>query len=303
MPRGPASALKLSGSPQIGRSLLCRAASAPRSRSGSHWPSAPVAAARRAGGSAGPPGKKEVPHFVDRSGRGGRSLSDPVLSPSPRPGKGLRPPRPARRVPGQICDDIEHILGTHRMLVGPRRKLSDIEPGLSVVKATQTANQTRLLVRTDGPVLDPSWQVDEVGLEDIVLGLHEQGGARSGRPPRFLGCSIMNQLIWRLHYRQVYWALATLAALAVLLVVTGINMANDYRSFQATCAATQSCGDVRQYPVQGRWLHDRPRRLHPRHIRPVRHVLGCALGRSRVRGGHPEPGLDAGGYPAESGSA
>jgi ABC-2 type transport system ATP-binding protein len=69
----------------------------------------------------------------------------------------------------QICDDIDHLLDTHRMLVGPRRKLSDIEPGLSVVKATQTTNQTRLLVHPDGPVLDPSWQVDEVGLEDIVL--------------------------------------------------------------------------------------------------------------------------------------
>ena len=61
----------------------------------------------------------------------------------------------------------------------------------------------------------------------------------------------MNQLIWRLHYRQVYWALATLAALAVLLVVTGINMANDYRSFQATCAATQSCGDVSSILFRG----------------------------------------------------
>ena len=55
------------------------------------------------------------------------------------------------------------------MLVGPRRKLSDLERGVNVVKATQTANQTRLIVRADGPVLDPSWQVDEVGLEDIVL--------------------------------------------------------------------------------------------------------------------------------------
>jgi ABC-2 type transport system ATP-binding protein len=67
----------------------------------------------------------------------------------------------------QICDDIDHILDTHRVLVGPRRKLSDIELGMSVVKATQTANQTRLFVRTGGPVLDPSWQVDEVGLEAL----------------------------------------------------------------------------------------------------------------------------------------
>jgi ABC-2 type transport system ATP-binding protein len=39
-----------------------------------------------------------------------------------------------------------------------------------VIKATQTQRQTRLLVRLDGPVLDPSWEVTEVGLEDIVLG-------------------------------------------------------------------------------------------------------------------------------------
>lgn len=54
----------------------------------------------------------------------------------------------------------------------------------------------------------------------------------------------MNQLIWRLHYRQVYWALGTLAVLAVVLVITGIVMANDYHSFMATCAATQTCGDA-----------------------------------------------------------
>ncbi|HTW06471.1 MAG TPA: hypothetical protein VME46_03120, partial [Acidimicrobiales bacterium] len=54
----------------------------------------------------------------------------------------------------------------------------------------------------------------------------------------------MNQLIWRLHYRQVYWALGTLAVLVVLLVITGLVMANDYHSFEATCAATQTCGDA-----------------------------------------------------------
>ena len=61
----------------------------------------------------------------------------------------------------------------------------------------------------------------------------------------------MNQLIWRLHYRQVYWALGALAVLAVLLVVTGINMANDYHSFEATCAATQSCGDASNILFRG----------------------------------------------------
>ena len=45
----------------------------------------------------------------------------------------------------------------------------EVEPTLEIVKATQTANQTRLLARLRGPVLDPSWEVSEVGLEDIVL--------------------------------------------------------------------------------------------------------------------------------------
>jgi ABC-2 type transport system ATP-binding protein len=52
--------------------------------------------------------------------------------------------------------------------------VNEIEPRLTVVKATQTPRQTRLLVRVDGPVLDPSWEVTEVGLEDIVLAYMEQ---------------------------------------------------------------------------------------------------------------------------------
>ena len=54
----------------------------------------------------------------------------------------------------------------------------------------------------------------------------------------------MNQLVWRLHYRQVYWAVGVLAVLAVALVITGIKMSDDYHSFQAACAATQSCADA-----------------------------------------------------------
>jgi ABC-2 type transport system ATP-binding protein len=69
----------------------------------------------------------------------------------------------------QICDDIDAVLDTHRMLVGPRRAASDAGRGFDVIKATHTANQTRLLVRLDGPVLDPGWEVSEVALEEIVL--------------------------------------------------------------------------------------------------------------------------------------
>jgi ABC-2 type transport system ATP-binding protein len=75
----------------------------------------------------------------------------------------------------QLCGTIDELLAGHRSLVGPRRSLNEIEPGLTVIKATQTTKQTRLLVRASGPVLDPSWEVTEVGLEDIVLAYMEHG--------------------------------------------------------------------------------------------------------------------------------
>ena len=53
----------------------------------------------------------------------------------------------------------------------------------------------------------------------------------------------MNHLIWRLHRSQAYFATGALAVFTVILVVTGLVMANDYHHFLATCALTQSCSD------------------------------------------------------------
>ena len=84
----------------------------------------------------------------------------------------------------QICEDIDSLLESHRMLVGPRRALSEVEPGLSVVTATQTQRQTRLLVRRAGPVFDPAWEEHEIGLEDIILGY--MGSDRDASEDRLL---------------------------------------------------------------------------------------------------------------------
>jgi hypothetical protein len=53
----------------------------------------------------------------------------------------------------------------------------------------------------------------------------------------------MNFLVWRLHRNQIALALGALGALSVVLLITGITMADDYHAFYATCAATQSCAD------------------------------------------------------------
>jgi ABC-2 type transport system ATP-binding protein len=69
----------------------------------------------------------------------------------------------------QLCADIDDVLASHRMLVGPRRSIAELERTYDVVRSTQTERQSRLLVRLRGPVVDPSFEVAEVGREDIVV--------------------------------------------------------------------------------------------------------------------------------------
>ncbi len=54
----------------------------------------------------------------------------------------------------------------------------------------------------------------------------------------------MTWLVWRQHRNQVYFAAAALAAFAVLLLVTGRQMASQYQSALTACAATHTCGNL-----------------------------------------------------------
>ena len=69
----------------------------------------------------------------------------------------------------QLAGDIQEIQRTHKRLVGPRQEVDAIASVHTVVETSQTERQTTLLVRTNGPLFDPSWEVQEVSLEDIVL--------------------------------------------------------------------------------------------------------------------------------------
>jgi ABC-2 type transport system ATP-binding protein len=82
----------------------------------------------------------------------------------------------------RLCADIDTVLGEHRVLVGPRRSTADLERLFTVVKVTQTERQSRVLVRLRGPVLDPAWEVSEVGLEDIILAYMSEDEARTAGP-------------------------------------------------------------------------------------------------------------------------
>ena len=68
----------------------------------------------------------------------------------------------------QLAGDTDELLAGHKLLVGPLRNPPRVGPH-QVVEASHTDRQTTLLVRTAGPVHDPSWAVHDVGLEQLVL--------------------------------------------------------------------------------------------------------------------------------------
>ena len=53
----------------------------------------------------------------------------------------------------------------------------------------------------------------------------------------------MTWLVWRQHRAQFYLGAALLAALAVLLLITGLQMASQYHSAIVACTANHSCTD------------------------------------------------------------
>jgi ABC-2 type transport system ATP-binding protein len=72
---------------------------------------------------------------------------------------------------------------THKRLIGPRQDEAAVASVHAVIEASHTERQTTLLVRTNGPVFDPSWEVQEVSMEDIVLAyLSQQAGDRVPAP-------------------------------------------------------------------------------------------------------------------------
>jgi ABC-2 type transport system ATP-binding protein len=76
------------------------------------------------------------------------------------------------RVAGEVSD----LLASHHRLSGRRRDPGSLPAGQVVITESHTDKQSSLLVRTDGPVLDPAWTVKPVSLEDLVLAYMSRAG-------------------------------------------------------------------------------------------------------------------------------
>jgi ABC-2 type transport system ATP-binding protein len=87
------------------------------------------------------------------------------------------------RVAGEVSD----LLASHYRLAGPRRDPSTLPAGQEVITERHTDKQSSLLVRTDGPVLDPAWAVTPVSLEDLVLAYMSRADDATPARRRHLG--------------------------------------------------------------------------------------------------------------------
>ncbi|HVY11763.1 MAG TPA: ABC transporter ATP-binding protein [Mycobacteriales bacterium] len=76
----------------------------------------------------------------------------------------------------QLAEEVDDLLASHRRIIGPRRDLSTLPADQRVVWSSDTDRQTTAVIRVDGPIHDPSWQVEELTLEDVVLA-YMGGGA------------------------------------------------------------------------------------------------------------------------------
>jgi ABC-2 type transport system ATP-binding protein len=65
---------------------------------------------------------------------------------------------------------VEELLASHRLLSGSKRPLGRIAGVTEIVRQSHSGRQMTMLARLSAPVVDPSWSVDEIRLEELLLG-------------------------------------------------------------------------------------------------------------------------------------
>ena len=81
----------------------------------------------------------------------------------------------------QLAGEVEALLASHHRLTGARRDPASLPANQEVVEASHTDRQSTLLVRSDSPIYDPNWSVEEVSMEDLVLAYMSQASTATRR--------------------------------------------------------------------------------------------------------------------------
>ena len=93
----------------------------------------------------------------------------------------------------QVAGEIDELVASHQLLTGARRDPRTLPKSLHVISASHTDRQSTILVRSNEPVLDPSWSVDQIDLEDLILAYMGQARASSPGPNNNAGTKILEE--------------------------------------------------------------------------------------------------------------
>jgi ABC-2 type transport system ATP-binding protein len=85
-----------------------------------------------------------------------------------------------------VSGDVDTLLASHHRLVGPRRDIAGLPSNQHVIETSSTDRQSTVLVRADGEILDPTWTVTPVSLDDLVLAYLRQARQRRTSATRTL---------------------------------------------------------------------------------------------------------------------
>jgi ABC-2 type transport system ATP-binding protein len=83
----------------------------------------------------------------------------------------------------QISGDVDDLLATHFRLTTARREAESLPDGMRVIQATHTERQSTFIVRAAAVIDDPSWAMESLNLEDLVLTYMGQAAAGLDRQP------------------------------------------------------------------------------------------------------------------------
>jgi len=93
----------------------------------------------------------------------------------------------------QVAGAIDQLLASHQLLTGARRDPATLPPSQHVITASHTDRQSTILVRSDVPILDPGWSVDQIDLEDLVLAYMGQARASRSGASGAVGTKILEE--------------------------------------------------------------------------------------------------------------
>jgi ABC-2 type transport system ATP-binding protein len=81
-----------------------------------------------------------------------------------------------------LSGEVDGLLSSHRHLTGPRRDEGSLPATQKIVESSHVDRQSTLLVHSEEPILDPSWTVTPVTLDDVVLAYMRQARDTPARP-------------------------------------------------------------------------------------------------------------------------